>query len=270
MGAPASRGSRHCHACRPCRHHPAQPIPTKTATIKAETLKAETLKTAALKADLALTGLERPITATLVFRAAVTIRKALIAAFLAVLFLLALPPSAVADGELARAREARTAFFEGSLPKDRANWQKLVAQFEAAAKVQPKSHYRTLANLEAAGISLQAYYRFHTKDDARQAARLARAILKDCPRCEAAPASVIVLGRALVADGKLDDAYRELMKVELSYPGTPEVEEARFLMSTLRAGGSPPPYPTTQPTVIVGQAAAPANLAPSSARSRSL
>jgi N-acetylmuramoyl-L-alanine amidase len=157
--------------------------------------------------------------------------------------LLLLSGALLADGELARAREARAAFLGSDQERDRASWQRLITQFEQAAKVQPRVHYRTLANLEAAQLAMRSHYRFKSKDDAAKAQRLARSVLKDCPRCEAAPGALLVLGRSLAAAGRLDDAYRELMKVELSHPDSPEVAEARGIMSSLRAGNSPAPYP---------------------------
>jgi N-acetylmuramoyl-L-alanine amidase len=164
-------------------------------------------------------------------------------------FVLALShtPQLLADGELARARDARVLFFQGDKPKARENWLALIKTFEDAASVQPRAHYRALANLEGAELSLQSYYRFKNQTDATRSERLARSILKDCPRCQASPGALLVLGRALAAKGRKDDAYRELMKVELSHPGSAEVEEARFLMSSLRAGENPPSYPVNAP-----------------------
>jgi N-acetylmuramoyl-L-alanine amidase len=140
--------------------------------------------------------------------------------------------------------------------KNRQEWVKLVGKFEAAAKAQPGEHHRAYANLEAARLSMQCWHRFKNREDLARAERLARSVLKNCPRCEAAPEALLVLGRALAGKGSPDDAYRELMKVELSYPASASVEEAKSLMSALRAGapgGGIPPYPTDRP--LDGEAA---------------
>jgi N-acetylmuramoyl-L-alanine amidase len=160
---------------------------------------------------------------------------------------MASPAQLLADGELARAREARARLFEGDGQKTRQNWLKLIGQFEEAGRIQPKSFWRAQAGLEAAILSMQSYSRFRIKDDAQRAQRLSRAILKDCPKCGQAPGAVVILGRALAALGKADDAYRELMRVELTWPDAKEAQDARFLMSSLRAGTDIPPFPTNRP-----------------------
>jgi N-acetylmuramoyl-L-alanine amidase len=155
-----------------------------------------------------------------------------------------------AAGELGRARAAREAFFNGEDTQKRASWLKLISQFEAAIAPQVKDTWRAVARLETAELSLQSFYKFREQKDAQKAEVLTRAVIKDCGRCEQAPKAVILLGRALTAQKRMDDAYRELMKVELNYPDAPETEEARELMSTLRAGATPPPIPTPQPILI--------------------
>jgi N-acetylmuramoyl-L-alanine amidase len=171
---------------------------------------------------------------------------------LSLLLLFSLLPSPLyAAGELARAREAREAFFNGEEVKNRSSWLKLISQFENAAKAQVKDEWRSQAQLETAELSLLSYYRFKDLKDASRAETLTRAIAKNCGRCPAAPKAVILLGRALTAQKRMDDAYRELMKVELNHPGAAlEIEEARELMSALRAGATPPPIPTPEPTIV--------------------
>ncbi|MDR2459524.1 MAG: N-acetylmuramoyl-L-alanine amidase [Deltaproteobacteria bacterium] len=166
--------------------------------------------------------------------------------------------SALCDGELARARVARDNFFTSPDISQRSAWQKLITQFEDAARAQVRDVYRAQAQLEAAELALQCFYKFKDKRDATKAETLTRKILKDCSRCPNAPKAVIILGMALVALERMDDAYRELMKVELNYPDAPEINEARGLMSMLRAGGTPPPYPSPQQTIIDRQGQAPA------------
>jgi N-acetylmuramoyl-L-alanine amidase len=175
---------------------------------------------------------------------------ALWAFFLASLSLL-WPALALSDGELARAREERAKFFLAENSQTlRASYRKLVTQFERAAAAQPREAVKAQANLEAAELSLLAFYRYKVAADAATAERLARAIVKSCRECPAAPMALVYLGRALVAQNHADEAYRELMKVELNYPAAPEIAAARELMSTLRAGGTPPPIPRPEPSLV--------------------
>ncbi|MDR3152832.1 MAG: N-acetylmuramoyl-L-alanine amidase [Deltaproteobacteria bacterium] len=191
--------------------------------------------------------------------------KALLAAFLMLLAPLALAGTSLAAGELAKAREARAQFFQGKDQEARAKWLGLVASFEEASAAQVRDVFRAQADLEGAELALQCFYRFKDQRDSARAAKLARKAVKSCGRCPTAPKAEIILGRALIAQKRMDDAYRELMKVELNHPDSPETEEARELMSALRAGGTPPPYPTTEPAVLSRTSPAPPRAAAASA-----
>jgi N-acetylmuramoyl-L-alanine amidase len=182
--------------------------------------------------------------------ASATALACLLAIFVALAATLGLSVPAYAAGELARAREARTAFFKSEDAKSRAAWIRLLARFEEASAAQVREGPRAQADLEGAELALQCFYRFRDQKDAASAERLARKSVKSCGRCPTAPQAEIILGRALTAQKKMDAAYRELMKVELNHPDSPEIDEARELMTTLRAGGTPPPYPTTEPAVL--------------------
>jgi N-acetylmuramoyl-L-alanine amidase len=167
-------------------------------------------------------------------------------------------------GELARAREARDRLLSITAPLNRSDYLKLISQFEEAASVQPKEAIKAQALLEAAELCLQTYYKFKIKADAIRVEKLARQIIKDCGRCPTAPLATIYLGRSLIVQGLMDNAYRELMKVELNYPDSPEITEARVIMSSLRAGETPPPYPFPVPTVVPATSAPVAGLEPPS------
>jgi N-acetylmuramoyl-L-alanine amidase len=160
------------------------------------------------------------------------------------------PTALRADGELKRARIARDAFFADAAPKKLSDWRSLIVRFEEAANAQVKDTWRATAKLEAAELSLQAFQKFKDPKDAAKAETLTRHITKNCGRCPQAPKALILLGRALNARNKPDDAYRELMKVELNHPDAAETEEARVLMSALRAGATPPPIPTPVPRTL--------------------
>jgi N-acetylmuramoyl-L-alanine amidase len=157
---------------------------------------------------------------------------------LAATFLTSSPASAA--GELARAREARDAFLQNVSGKKRGEWTALVKQFEEAAKVQPQAQWGAVARLEGAQLAFRSYERFKIEADAVTAARLARASVKGCPRCPEAPAAQVLLGRALIAQKKPEEAYRELMKVGLSYQGSIEHSEAEDLMAELSGGKKRP------------------------------
>ncbi|MDR2612325.1 MAG: N-acetylmuramoyl-L-alanine amidase [Deltaproteobacteria bacterium] len=187
--------------------------------------------------------------------------RATLATLLLTLLSLYLPARAGAAGELARAREARTQFFQGKDAAARDSWLRLITRFEEASAAQVRDTFRAQADLEGAELALQCFYRFRDQKDAVRAERLSRKAVKSCARCPTAPKAEIILGRALTALRRMDDAYRELMKVELNHPDAPEIEEARELMTTLRAGGTPPPYPTAEPAVLSG-ARPPAGAAP--------
>jgi N-acetylmuramoyl-L-alanine amidase len=162
---------------------------------------------------------------------------------------------ALADGELARARTARDAFLQNVSGKKRGEWTALVKQFEEAAKAQFKAEWAAVARLEGAQLAWRTYNRFGVADDAAATARLARAMAKGCPRCEGAPAAQVLLGRALMAQKKPEEAYRELMKVGLNHHGSPEVSEAEELMRALSGDGKAQPGSSAKPGSASGRAA---------------
>jgi N-acetylmuramoyl-L-alanine amidase len=146
-------------------------------------------------------------------------------------FVLTVP--AAADGELARARAAKDKFFQNLQSHKRSEWLSLIKQFEEAASVQPRIEPAAKGRFLAAELSWDSFERFGQKADAVKAGELARQVVKNCSRCPDSPGALLILGRSLIARDKLDEAYRELMKVELNYQGAPEVSQARRLMATL-------------------------------------
>jgi N-acetylmuramoyl-L-alanine amidase len=148
-----------------------------------------------------------------------------------------------AAGELARAQSARAAFLQKASSQKRADWLALINQFEAAAKVQPKPEFAAKARILAAELAWLSYERFGQLADAQKTRLLARRANRDYPRGALAPGAQVLIGRALIAENKPDEAYRELMKVELNFPRSLETGAARSLLASLRRGGAPPPEP---------------------------
>jgi N-acetylmuramoyl-L-alanine amidase len=140
----------------------------------------------------------------------------------------------LADGELARALAAREKFFQNpSGGSRRSEWLALIREFEHAADVQPRPEPAARGRYHAADLAWRSWRKFSQKPDLRTAVSLARRSLKGCSRCPEAPAALVVLGRALAAQGSPEEAYRELMKVELNYRAPEEAREARALMDEL-------------------------------------
>jgi N-acetylmuramoyl-L-alanine amidase len=161
-----------------------------------------------------------------------------------VTFLLSLGPLSPgplsADGELARALAAKDKFFRDGTPPKRSEWLALIKEFERAAEVQPRLEHASRARYHAADVSFRSYRKFDQAPDAKKAAQLARRSVKDCPRCADAPDALVILGRALMAQNQPEEAYRELMKVELNYrEASGPVRESRELMAQL--SGKPLP-----------------------------
>jgi N-acetylmuramoyl-L-alanine amidase len=144
---------------------------------------------------------------------------------------------------LARAQAARAAFLQKASSQKRADWLALIAEFATAAKAQPKAEFAAKARFMGAELAWLSYERFGQPEDARQTQTLARRAIRDCPRCETAPGAQVLVGRALIAENKPDEAYRELMKVELNHPRSLETGAARALLASLRPGRTPPPEP---------------------------
>ena len=156
---------------------------------------------------------------------------------------LALPAGlASAEGELVRALKSRQDFQASrESQKTRANWLKLIKEFEEAALAQVEPRHASRARYLGAAMALESAGKFKQKADYETAERLARRAVRDCPRCVHSAEAQLISGRALVGLGQLDQADKQLMKVELNYPGSPEVAEARKLLAQVRGG--PPPTP---------------------------
>ena len=152
------------------------------------------------------------------------------------------PSTAAAEGELVRALKSRQDFQASKeLQKTRANWLKLIKEFEDAALAQSEPRHASRARYLGAATALESAAKFKQKPDYETADRLARRAVRDCPRCAHGAEAQLISGQALVGLGQLDQADKQLMKVELNYPGSPEVAEARKLLAQVRGG--PPPTP---------------------------
>jgi hypothetical protein len=132
----------------------------------------------------------------------------------------------------------------------------LIVQFEEAAQAQPKTEPAAQARFLGAELAWLSFERFGQPPDAQKAKALARRVVRDCPRCESTPGAQVLIGRALIAEGQPDEAYRELMKVELNFPRSQERVTARSLMTALRSGRTPPPEPDKPQGQATGQAPA--------------
>jgi N-acetylmuramoyl-L-alanine amidase len=119
----------------------------------------------------------------------------------------------------------------------------LIERFEEAATAQVKPEPAAKARSLGAELAWMSYERFKESPDVKKTLDLARRVIRNCPRCEAAPLAQVLIGRALIAENRLDEAYRELLKVELNFPRSSERATARALMTSLRAGRTPPPSP---------------------------
>jgi N-acetylmuramoyl-L-alanine amidase len=172
--------------------------------------------------------------------------------FLALGLLFCLQSEALADGELARARQAREVFLADVHNHQRADWLALVKQFEHAADVQPKREHAAKGRFLAAELLMLSFDRFDIPADAVRAGDLAKRVVKGCSRCPDAPAAQIIVGLSLIVQKKPEEAYRELMKVGLNYRGTPEVAQAETLMASL--SGSKRPTQASSPDQSKGTA----------------
>jgi hypothetical protein len=166
-----------------------------------------------------------------------------------------LSPAVWADGELARARQAREKFLENAKSHKRSEWLTLIQQFEQAASVQPRLEHAAKARFYASQLAWRSYEIFKQKEDAVKAGELAKRAVKNCSRCADSPAALIILGRSLMARNKLDEAYRELMKVELNHQSAPEVTEARKLLATLSGTAVPEQAPSSSSSSSSNQSA---------------
>ncbi len=163
-------------------------------------------------------------------------------ALIAAIFMTAGPASA--EGELARALKTREEFFKSEEAQGaRRNWQSLITEFENAALAQDEPRHASRARFVGAQLALDSAKKFKVADDYKKAENLARRAVRDCPRCAHAPEAQLIHGQALFELKELEEADRQLMKVELNYPESREVAAARELLAKLR--GVPPPKPST-------------------------
>ena len=162
-----------------------------------------------------------------------------------------------AEGELVRALKSRQDFQTSKeSQKTRANWLKLIKEFEEAALAQSEPRHASRARYLGAALALESAGKFKQKADYETAERLARRAVRDCPRCIHSAEAQLISGRALMGLGQLDQADKQLMKVELNYPGSPEVAEARKLLAQVRGG--PPPTPEVKGAKAPAEASSPA------------
>ncbi|MDR3037895.1 MAG: hypothetical protein LBV21_01160, partial [Candidatus Adiutrix sp.] len=165
---------------------------------------------------------------------------AALAAALTAVILLAGAGPAGAEGELARANQHRQDFLESpDRLKNRADWLALVREYEAAALAQDEPRHASRARASGADLALTSGRKFKQPKDLEQADQLARRAVRDCPRCAHAAEAQFISGQALFELRQLDAAEKQLLKVELNYPGSPLVEPARRFLAQIRGG--PPP-----------------------------
>lgn len=137
----------------------------------------------------------------------------------------------VAEGELVRAVESRRVFLDDvNEQKKRANWLKLVKEFEDAALAQVDPRHASRARYLGADISARSAKKFGQKKDLEVGEKLSRRSVRDCSRCTHSAAAQLLNGRLLLELKELDKAHKQLKKVELNYPGSPEVAVARKLL----------------------------------------
>jgi N-acetylmuramoyl-L-alanine amidase len=166
----------------------------------------------------------------------------------------------MADGELARAIKRRDDFLSGPYQKaKRAEWLSLVTEFEKAAEAQPKAGPAARARLYGAELAFTSYGRFKQAPDLARAAKLSRLAVRGCPRCPEAARAQLLVGKCLLEEKKTEEAWRELLKVELNYPGSLEASQAKGLLDSLKdpsppsgssaSAAKPPKAPAANPPV---------------------
>lgn len=166
---------------------------------------------------------------------------ALIALLTATMILTEAAPLA-AEGELARALKSREAFLaDAEAQKTRANWLTLIKEFEDAALAQYDPRHASRGRYLGADLALTCGRKFNQEDDFERAEALARRSVLDCPQCTHSAEAQLISGQALVILKRLEQADKQLMKVELNYPGSPQVAEARKLLARIRGGSTPVP-----------------------------
>lgn len=144
------------------------------------------------------------------------------------------PTVVQAEGELVLAQRHCQAFLADSdQTSRRAGWLILIREYEKAALAQSELRYASKARLEAAALALDSGFKFKQDDDFEKANSLATWAVRDCPRCSHASVAQFISGRALFQLNRLDQAVKQLMKVELSYPESLEVKPARQLLAKI-------------------------------------
>ncbi|MDR3204465.1 MAG: hypothetical protein LBV23_06940, partial [Deltaproteobacteria bacterium] len=119
---------------------------------------------------------------------------------------LTFPYQALADGELVKAMADKEAFLKDVSNQKRSRWLELITQFEKAAEVQPKKEHRAKALFMAADLAFSSWRRFKIKDDAIRTESLAKKSIKSCSRCSEASEATILVGRALLAQDRAEEA----------------------------------------------------------------
>ncbi|UQZ88058.1 hypothetical protein C4J81_02040 [Deltaproteobacteria bacterium Smac51] len=191
----------------------------------------------------------RPVQGKMIFRIAVMKPfRLIILLTLSMVILLAARP-VMAEGELVRALKSREEFFNTPEMRElRHNWQTLIKEFEDAALAQEEPRHASRARFIAAQLSLASGQKYKKDEDYQNARTLARRAVRDCPRCAHSAEAQLIHGQALFQLKELDEADRQLMRVELNYPDSPHVATARQLLTQLRGGQPPTPdKPEKQP-----------------------
>ena len=162
--------------------------------------------------------------------------------FFTLLLLVTSANSLGAAGELVQAVENRRGFLlDTGKQKHRSNWLKMIDEFERAATLQPDPRHASRARYLGADVAWRSGIKFKQKDDFVTGEKLSRRSVRDCNRCTHSAAAQLLNGRLLLELNDLDGADKQLKKVELNYPHSPEVAEARLLLSKIGGGSTPIP-----------------------------
>lgn len=111
-------------------------------------------------------------------------------------------------------------------------YQRIMEQYPKSSLAARSAFQRAQALLESSAY-LQAGEAFEK-------------FLKDNPRSEFAPAAGLGLGRALVAEGRLEEAVRTYYEVWTTYPGDSNDQDVEEALADLRAGGVEVPKPALE------------------------
>ncbi|MDR2827399.1 MAG: N-acetylmuramoyl-L-alanine amidase [Candidatus Adiutrix intracellularis] len=139
-----------------------------------------------------------------------------------------------AEGELTLAqRHCQIFLADSNQTRRRTGWLILIREYEKAALAQSELRYASKAHLEAAVLALDSGLKFKQNEDFEKADSLATWAVRECPRCSHASVAQLISGRALFQLNRFDQAVKQLMKVELSYPKSLEVKLARQLLAKI-------------------------------------